>query len=300
MSQYVVLYNALACNGQGEKSSHRLDSILSDADLRYVDITSVADYRTFFDSLPEDEQVILCGGDGTLNRFINDSANCSYKNEILYFAAGTGNDFLHDVGAEPGDRPVVMAPYFKDLPQVTVKGKTYRFLNNVGFGIDGYCTQVGDEMRAQHKENINYTGIAIKGLLGGFKPVNAKVTVDGVEHTYKKAWLAPTMNGRYYGGGMMPTPAQNRLNPEHTVSVMVFYGKGKLKTLMAFPSIFQGEHVKYTKMVEILVGHDIHVVFDRPCALQIDGETILDVTEYEVHTCKASAGVAPDAQEVNA
>lgn len=27
-------------------------------------------------------------------------------------------------------------------------------------------------------------------------------------------------------------------------------------------------------MVEILTGHDIEVRFDRPCALQIDGETI--------------------------
>lgn len=51
---------------------------------------------------------------------------------------------------------------------------------------------------------------------------------------YKNAWLVPTMNGRYYGGGMMATPGQDRLNPEHTVSVMVFHGKGKLGTLMIF------------------------------------------------------------------
>ena len=32
--------------------------------------------------------------------------------------------------------------------------------------------------------------------------------------------------------------------------------------------------MKHTEMVEILTGHDIEVRFDRPCALQIDGETI--------------------------
>ena len=35
-------------------------------------------------------------------------------------------------------------------------------------------------------------------------------------------------------------------------------------------------------MVQILTGHEITVRFDRPTALQIDGETILGVTEYSV------------------
>ncbi len=48
------------------------------------------------------------------------------------------------------------------------------------------------------------TAIAIKGLLFHYRPTNAVITVDGVTHTYKKVWLVPTMNGRYYGGGMMP------------------------------------------------------------------------------------------------
>ena len=32
----------------------------------------------------------------------------------------------------------------------------------------------------------------------------------------------------------------------------------------------------------MLVGHEITVEFDRPCALQIDGETVLGVTSYTV------------------
>lgn len=66
-----------------------------------------------------------------------------------------------------------------------------------------------------------YTSIAINGLLFHYKPTNAVVTVDGEMHTYHHVWLAPTMNGRYYGGGMMPTPAQRRLNPDGTISTMV-------------------------------------------------------------------------------
>lgn len=81
---------------------------------------------------------------------------------------------------------------------------------------------------------------------------------------------------------MMPTPDQNRLNPDGTVSAMVMYGTGKLKTLAVFPSIFRGEHVRHPEMVEVLTGHRIQVEFNRPTPLQIDGETIPDVTSYAV------------------
>ena len=88
------------------------------------------------------------------------------------------------------------------------------------------------------------------------------------------------MTGRFYGGGMIPAPEQDRHDPEKKLSVMIFYGKGKIKTLMVFPSIFKGEHVKHKDMVAIHTGSEITVTFDRPSPLQIDGETILDVTSY--------------------
>lgn len=100
-----------------------------------------------------------------------------------------------------------------------------------------------------------YTSIAINGLLFHYKPTSAVVTVDGKTHPYHHVWLAPTMNGRYYGGGMMPTPAQRRLNPDGTISTMVMYGKGRLKPLTVFPSIFKGAHIRHNEMAEVLTGH---------------------------------------------
>lgn len=280
---YTVLYNPHSANGKGEKLAHRLDTLSLGGALRYADITSIGPYPAFFASLAPEDKVILCGGDGTLNRFINETYDISHPNEILFFPCGTGNDFLRDIGEENTIMPVDVTAYMKNLPIVTVNGTERRFFNNVGFGIDGYCCEEGDKMRAAHRENINYTAIAIKGLLGRFRPVNAKVTVDGVTKAYKHVWLAPTMKGRYYGGGMMPTPAQDRNAADGAVSLMVYHTWDKLRALIAFPSIFQGEHVKHTHMVEVLRGHDVQVVFDRPCPLQIDGETVRNVKEYKVH-----------------
>ena len=53
-------------------------------------------------------------------------------------------------------------------------------------------------------------------------------------------------------------------------------------SLIAFPSIFKGEHIKHKKMIEIMEGHEVTVEFDKPQALQIDGETVRNVTKYSV------------------
>lgn len=282
MKKYRIFYNPFAGNKRGKAEAEKLRGILSDAELTFTDMTSIEDYSVFFENLSQDETLVIAGGDGTLNRFVNDTASIENLPSVFYFATGSGNDFLNDIGMKKGTDPVCIDDYIRDLPTVEVKGKSYKFINGIGYGIDGYCCEEGDRQRAASDKPVNYTSIAIKGLLFHFKPRNAKITVDGKVRSYEKVWLAPSMNGRFYGGGMIPTPAQDRLSQDNTLSVMVYHGFGKLKTLAVFPSIFKGEHVKHTEMVEVLVGHDIEVEFDTPCALQIDGETILGVSGYKV------------------
>lgn len=288
MASYKVLYNPLSGNVKADTVKGELEKFLQGDELEFCDVTTEKNYNAFLKGLKKDVKLLLVGGDGTLNRFINDVDCDSLVHEVYYYAAGNGNDFWSDIGRKRGDAPVIVNEYLKNLPTVTLNGNMYKFINGVGYGIDGYCCEVGDRLKAEGKE-VNYTSIAIKGLLGGYKPCDATVTVDGVTKTYKKAWIAPTMIGRYYGGGMIPTPAQDRKNESGTVSVCLFYGKGKLKTLMAFPKIFKGEHVKKTKMVEILSGSTITVKFAKPTAAQVDGETVLGVTEYTVTSANAMA-----------
>ena len=278
MEKILVLYNPIANNGRSREAVETLVAKLGPR-CTFCDVTK--GYAELLAALTEKDAVLLCGGDGTLNRFINDTEGLSLPCDVLYYASGSGNDFAHDISLSRGDDPVSIKRYLRDLPEVEVKGRRYRFLNGVGYGIDGYCCQVGDELRAIPGKKVDYTAIAIKGLLGKFKPKNAKVTVDGETHTYNKVWLAPTMNGRYYGGGMIATPEQDRLAKDG-VSLLVWHGSGSLKTLMLFPSIFKGEHVKHTTHMAILRGREIEVEFDSPCALQIDGETVLNITSYRV------------------
>ncbi len=286
MATAYVLYNNKAGDVNALESVKILEIIIND-EMKYIDVTEVSDYRIFITGLEKDDYIILAGGDGTLNRFINNIEGIEFDNEVLYFPNGTGNDFAHDLGYSKECNPFPINEYIRVLPKVTVKNKTYRFINGVGYGIDGYCCEVGDVQRKIPGKKVNYTMIAINGLLFHYKPTNAKVTVDGKAHTYEKVWIAPTMNGRFYGGGMMPTPEQKRNSDK--LSTMIFHDVGKLKTLMIFPSLFKGEHIKHTKYVDILEGKEITVEFDRPTSLQIDGETILGVTSYTASAQKVAA-----------
>ena len=287
MKTYVI-YNKKANNNQGVTGAFRIKDIWPTKDLIYKEVNEFDTYQELFDSLEKDDEVVICGGDGTLNYLVNDLDCDAVDNAIYYYPTGTGNDFWADLGKTEDDPPMIINKYLRKLPVVKVNGIKRKFINGIGYGIDGYCCEVGDKQRAKDNgKPINYTSIAIKGLLFHYKPTKASVTVDGKLYAFDKTWLAPTMNGRCYGGGMFAAPDQDRLNPEGTVTVMVMHSRGKIGTLAAFPSIFTGDHVKKTGMVTTIIGKKVKVEFDRPVALQIDGETVLNVREYEVETAEA-------------
>ncbi|MDO4940441.1 MAG: diacylglycerol kinase family protein [Erysipelotrichaceae bacterium] len=266
MKYYV--YNKFSNNGILPKISE---------DIKLVEAVGL-DYQKFFEELNQEDEVVFLGGDGTVNYLINNINVNELKNNVYLKANGTGNDFINDIEANVNDE-ILLNPYLKNLPSVNINGKNLFFINNVGFGIDGYCCEVADQMKAKEPNKvIDYSAIAIKGLLFHFKPCHASVTVDGKTYEYDNVWLAPTMKGRYYGGGMKVAPDQDRNSDK--LSVVIYKSRFKLVALANFPSIFKGEHIKNKKLTTVLSGNDIHVKFSRPCAAQIDGETELNVTEY--------------------
>lgn len=139
MDNFIVLYNPLSGNGTAQDKMRELESLMQGDSLYFSNMLDIRDYGAFFNDMPDGASIIICGGDGTVHRFIN----------------------------------------------------------GIGYGIDGYCCEKGDELRGKGDGEVNYTAIAIKGLLFHYKPTGATITVDGVEHRFEKVWLAPTMIGRY-------------------------------------------------------------------------------------------------------
>ncbi len=289
-----VLYNPLSDNGNGKVNAEKIRALMPSEEPEFLDITET-DTLKFLTDVSPDDRVVVSGGDGTIHYLVNQLGGNAPSHTIYYYPSGSGNDFTADVRGGKNEL-LLLDPYIKNLPTVRVSGRELMFLNGVGYGIDGYCCEEGDKQRQKSDKPINYAAIAVKGMLFKFRPRGAVIVVDGVKHEYRHVWLAPTMNGRFYGGGMNVAPGQDRLNPERKLTVIVMHCPGKLKTLMAFPSIFKGEHVLKKDIVDVLTGNEITVTFDKPTPLQVDGETFTNVLTYSVSSGKPDVPHAEPAE----
>ena len=63
----------------------------------------------------------------TLGLFLTFKTNRA-ENDIFYYATGSGNDFLNDLEKKKGEPPFKINKYLKNLPTVTVNGKSSLFL----------------------------------------------------------------------------------------------------------------------------------------------------------------------------
>lgn len=288
-----ILYNPKANN---ENNDLNIITVGDENDKMAVEKINLLDLdvHAFCETLTKDDRVLIVGGDGTLHHFANNSYGVEFPCAVCVLRSGTGNDFLNDIGQLDSERLIDIRPYLKGLPKVCVNGSERYFINGVGLGVDGaVCHGVEEYKRSHPNKKANYTVIALKELGFNYKRPTGKVIVDGAEHEYTDIWAVSTMWGKFYGGGMMIAPGQDRASGK--VSVMAMHGGSRVKTLSVFTKVKKGNHVKHTDMVEIYEGYDVKVVFDAPCDLQIDGEVVTGVTEYRV-LCE-NAPVVPVAVE---
>ena len=234
--------------------------------------------REFLGTLTGEDKLYICGGDGTLHHFVNNTRGFEFPCPVYVIRSGTGNDFLNDIGQTAPDLLFDVREHISNLPEVEIDGEKRLFINGVGMGIDGEVCDGVEKYKKKTGKKANYTAIALKLLAYKYKRPCATVTVDGVTHQFKDVWMATAMHGRFFGGGMMVSPTQNRETGK--LSVMVMHGGSRPKVLTIFPSIFKGTHIKHTEIVEIFECDEVTVNYDIPIGFQADGEVKPQMVTY--------------------
>ena len=139
--KYAVLYNPYAGNGKCLNDAKKLDNILTNAEIEYVDMTKISDYKEYFSTLDESVKVIIAGGDGTLNEVFNGIRDYS-KVTLGYIPSGSGGDFARDLGISLDPKEAlnsILSPKeykLMDVGNLTNAECNKRFCVSAGIGFD--------------------------------------------------------------------------------------------------------------------------------------------------------------------
>ena len=126
-----LLFNPMANNSKGEQDARQWAAD-NGVECGFTSLLDISDMKAFFDGLKEGDEVILTGGDGTMNRFANDVYGYEFKNPVYYVKCGSGNDFYRDNEKYAVNGKIDLRPFLKNLPLITVKGIQRRFVNGIG------------------------------------------------------------------------------------------------------------------------------------------------------------------------
>ena len=291
--RHVLLYNPKAGAAHCLALSQQFASRWEAKDVVWVDRLTIDDMSAFIKTLLPDDEIILCGGDGTLQHFANAIDVNTIPQQVRYFPSGSCNDFAFDVRKPDKDGCYDLHVFMRHVPQAQIKNQkskilNIKYLNGLGLGLDGDICARGQEWKEMHPgrqlSKLIYVQVALKSLFKTYQPCSATVRVDGKQYEFDNVWMAPCMNGRFFGGGVKCAPHQDRLNAQHTQTVIVAHTKHRVRALWLFAMALFGKHINYPDAVSQLQGNEIEVVFTAPQTVQVDGEVFPNILSYRVHS----------------
>lgn len=205
---YLLLMNPTSGRGMGVKLCEQITAVLKDRGLSYcmetASLETQADEIALRHANDQLEGIIVVGGDGTLYQTINRVRDNPAP--LIIVPCGTGNDFVKALNF-PRDPIQALKMQLDAQPRQIDVGKMndIRFLNVAGTGFDV------DVLRKTELYKDRYTGLRayFRGLVAAirdYRPMQAKVSVDGAPAQDMRFAILSIGNGSYIGGGMKAVP----------------------------------------------------------------------------------------------
>ncbi|WAH37505.1 diacylglycerol/lipid kinase family protein [Alicyclobacillus dauci] len=231
------------------------------------------------------KQIIVVGGDGTVNEVVNGVIGSDVSIGILPF--GTGNDLARSLGIPKSDDQLLnllCKPKELDLNVAHINERY--FVMAAGLGFDGLVANyINSHFNIKKLGAFGYFCSALK-ILATFKPFEVQVSVDGYPLQIFNTWMLATGNCPYYGGGMrlFPTAQCN----DDLLDICVVSNLEKLKFLQVFPTVYSGRHVELQQYITMMRGKSIEIKTSESMVAHADGELMItsalriNVSEYRL------------------
>lgn len=231
--KYQFIINPAARSGKNLTTWHTLQEELQKHSVNFEQYISKSSYeitkwlrRFLRDPNEVKTQIVVLGGDGTLNIVINSVLQYqpNIMRPIAYIPAGSGNDFAraHGIEIDPlaslrrilrQTQDPQQLPFQADIGVYTDQrnSQTRYFVNNLGIGLDATVVSLTNHSSAKVWLNklglgtLSYGALLMKTLSQQDSfPINIK-TAQGTERI-GDAYLTTISNHPYFGGGVNIMP----------------------------------------------------------------------------------------------
>jgi len=259
------------------------------------DATEIA--RRYCDIYGSRCRFISVGGDGTLNEVLNGMADSGAQ--LAAIPAGSGNDFVKSVIPQYRKNQVltydlahkILTGESKPVDYASVNGRYFLNIASVGFDADVAYDAIKLK-KSFFPAKLSYLFAIFISLLN-FKTRKMKITMDDGSHIDKELTLVVVANGKYYGGGFIPTP--EAVVDDGILDICLVDKVSRMKVLRFFNEYKAGRHgilqeVSFNRCKSILIESEGNI------RVNIDGEILIfDKAHFEINGGKVNFIIPRDA-----
>jgi len=286
--EWFVIVNPNAGKRKGEKDWLEIAGFLTQAGINYVSVFT--EHRGHAVVLTRKYiengfcNIIVVGGDGTLNEVVNGifTQNHIPAGEITLamIPVGTGNDWCRMFGI-PGDYKLAIQLIVKhkvfiqdtgSIKYISSSGTeiTRFFINMAGMGFDALVAQKTNKQKDMGKSNPLSYVVNIFSSLFYYKATKATILLDG-EKIVSDLFSMSVGICQYNGGGMKQAP--QALPDDGLFDLTLIKPIGKFKVIRNVIKLFDGS---FTRLPEVSTFRSSKIIIHSqpPMYMEADGESL--------------------------
>lgn len=266
-----LLVNSLAGSGRAEAIGGKVRKMLERDSIDFVMFD-----RNWPTHLSDYKYVMLVGGDGTLNFFVNKYDHEDSLPPLLLFKGGTGNDFAWKLYRDADAESIYNRLFKHEFIAADVgicNGKS--FINGVGIGFDGAVVKSMSKGKKKSAGHLTYFLVVLKKILF-YREAEMSVEAEGLQER-SKVFMLTIANGARFGGGFMVSP-QSVIH-DGLLDVVRIRRLPWFKRVIHLPKIERGTHLRLP-FVSHFRSVKITISSNATLPAHIDGEAIEECQYY--------------------
>lgn len=280
---YNIIYNPIAGKRKAYKNLQIVERVLKERSVEYQvwESGGIHDAEYIARKLTQEgeREIIVLGGDGTINEVLNGLEDPSVCNLGL-IPSGTGNDFAARMNIPLNPEKAILR-ILDNAPQpidyIDVSGT--RSMNIAGLGID--VDVLERCMRGRLKGKIKYLVSLVQSLFA-FKGIKVQVECEDRETETRDVLLCVVCNGTTFGGGIKICPTADPTDHQLDV-VMVDCIGGTFAIVKAFIQLMKGKVLEYP-LTTYFKTDKVTFIPEGKCPIQLDGE-VYQNHKFEAKLC---------------